>query len=98
MIAYFWTNLNLSLLILVLIGKPRKIDLRKGSDSCEGRCWENYNPNNECHCNAECSAHKNCCDDFQTFCTLTCQNRCGNGFDGNYECQCNEACDRYDFT
>jgi len=62
------------------------------STSCEGRCWQNYNPNDKCHCNLECQQHNNCCDDFEEKCPLTCQDRCGEPFNGDYKCQCNDAC------
>ena len=56
------------------------------SSSCDGRCWQDYNPNDACHCNSQCQNFNNCCDDFENLC-LTCENRCGLGYDNKYSCQ-----------
>jgi len=67
----------------------------QGSEqSCDGRCWQDYNPNDVCHCNSQCQNFNNCCDDFENLC-LTCENRCGLGYDNKYSCQCNTACDTH---
>ena len=59
----------------------------QGSEaSCDGRCWQDYNPNDVCHCNSQCQNFNNCCDDFESLC-LTCENRCGLGYDNKYSCQ-----------
>ena len=59
----------------------------QGSEqSCDGRCWQDYNPNDACHCNSQCQNFNNCCDDFENLC-LTCENRCGLGYDNKYSCQ-----------
>ena len=59
----------------------------QGSEpSCDGRCWQDYNPNDACHCNSQCQNFNNCCEDFENLC-LTCENRCGLGYDNKYSCQ-----------
>ncbi|XP_078282752.1 uridylate-specific endoribonuclease A [Rhinoraja longicauda] len=36
--------------------------------SCKGRCDEQYNRNNPCHCNSKCDQYQNCCHDYYTLC------------------------------
>uniref|UniRef100_A0A8C6ZJV5 Uridylate-specific endoribonuclease n=1 Tax=Nothoprocta perdicaria TaxID=30464 RepID=A0A8C6ZJV5_NOTPE len=38
-------------------------------DSCQGRCEEPYHEEDECHCNAKCERHHNCCEDYHTHCS-----------------------------
>jgi len=40
----------------------------KASNSCQGRCFDNYNSDNNCQCNKDCSKYGNCCDDFIEIC------------------------------
>uniref|UniRef100_A0A8C5JQQ1 Uridylate-specific endoribonuclease n=1 Tax=Junco hyemalis TaxID=40217 RepID=A0A8C5JQQ1_JUNHY len=37
-------------------------------DSCEGRCGEPFNEEDECHCHPECGAEHNCCEDHERHC------------------------------
>ncbi|XP_065510569.1 uridylate-specific endoribonuclease [Caloenas nicobarica] len=37
-------------------------------DSCEGRCGEPYNKEDECHCNTKCRRYRNCCRDYDRHC------------------------------
>ncbi|XP_041944871.1 uridylate-specific endoribonuclease A isoform X2 [Alosa alosa] len=39
-----------------------------GTLSCKGRCGEQYNSQNECHCNSKCSSYNNCCTDYNDLC------------------------------
>ncbi|XP_034079564.1 poly(U)-specific endoribonuclease-A [Gymnodraco acuticeps] len=36
--------------------------------SCKGRCDEQFNSQNECHCNSKCAQHQNCCSDYADLC------------------------------
>ena len=77
-IFFLWLNL------LEACRASRKSD--QDHQSCEGKCWQNFNRNDPCHCNSQCQNHNNCCDDFVDHC-FTCQNKCGNSFNRNYGCQ-----------
>ncbi|KAM8794045.1 uridylate-specific endoribonuclease [Eudromia elegans] len=44
-------------------------NLYTAPDSCQGRCEEPYNEEDECHCNAECERHHSCCEDYYTYCS-----------------------------
>ncbi|XP_030823064.1 poly(U)-specific endoribonuclease [Camarhynchus parvulus] len=37
-------------------------------DSCEGRCGEPFNEEDECHCHPGCEAEHNCCEDHERHC------------------------------
>ncbi|NXT75777.1 ENDOU endoribonuclease, partial [Zapornia atra] len=37
-------------------------------DSCKGRCQEPYSREDECHCDAACESHHNCCQDYYAHC------------------------------
>ncbi|NXH01265.1 ENDOU endoribonuclease, partial [Loxia leucoptera] len=37
-------------------------------DSCEGRCGEPFNEEDECHCHPGCEAEHNCCEDHGRHC------------------------------
>ncbi|KAM6233452.1 uridylate-specific endoribonuclease, partial [Porphyrio hochstetteri] len=43
-------------------------NLYTAPDSCKGRCEEPYSREDECHCDAECESHHNCCQDYYTHC------------------------------
>uniref|UniRef100_A0A8C5NSL8 Uridylate-specific endoribonuclease n=1 Tax=Junco hyemalis TaxID=40217 RepID=A0A8C5NSL8_JUNHY len=43
-------------------------DLYTAPDSCEGRCGEPFNEEDECHCHPECGAEHNCCEDHERHC------------------------------
>ena len=77
-IFFLWLNL-----LEACRASSRKSDQ---DQSCEGKCWQNFNRNDPCHCNSQCQNHNNCCDDFVDHC-FTCQNKCGNSFNRNYGCQ-----------
>ncbi|XP_078678145.1 uridylate-specific endoribonuclease D-like [Branchiostoma floridae x Branchiostoma belcheri] len=67
--------------------------------SCYGRCWEDYNSANSCHCNSRCGEFNNCCSDFNSMCPNwgnSCANgRCGELMNTAYSCQCNTQCTQY---
>ncbi|CAN9511649.1 unnamed protein product [Ophioblennius macclurei] len=39
------------------------------STSCQGRCNEQYNSQNVCHCNSKCPQYNNCCSDYSSLCS-----------------------------
>uniref|UniRef100_A0A8B9R7L3 Uridylate-specific endoribonuclease n=1 Tax=Anas platyrhynchos TaxID=8839 RepID=A0A8B9R7L3_ANAPL len=43
-------------------------ELYTAPDSCKGRCEEPYSKEDECHCDAECESHYNCCEDYYEHC------------------------------
>ncbi|KAM6330787.1 uridylate-specific endoribonuclease-like [Alca torda] len=43
-------------------------NLYTAPDSCRGRCQEPYSPEDECHCDAECERHRDCCEDYYRHC------------------------------
>ncbi|XP_010182563.1 PREDICTED: poly(U)-specific endoribonuclease-like [Mesitornis unicolor] len=43
-------------------------DLYTAPDSCEGRCGEPYNEEDECHCDTDCERHHSCCEDYYRHC------------------------------
>ncbi|NWZ31286.1 ENDOU endoribonuclease, partial [Asarcornis scutulata] len=43
-------------------------ELYTAPDSCKGRCEEPYSKEDECHCDAECESHHNCCEDYYEHC------------------------------
>ncbi|XP_035675754.1 LOW QUALITY PROTEIN: poly(U)-specific endoribonuclease-D-like [Branchiostoma floridae] len=67
--------------------------------SCRGRCGEDYDRSNPCHCNSRCQEFNNCCSDYKGICLnwgSSCANgRCWERMDPAYSCQCNSECARF---
>ena len=36
--------------------------------SCQGRCGQEYNSTNPCHCDEACGVYDNCCEDYIDTC------------------------------
>ncbi|XP_078587177.1 uridylate-specific endoribonuclease D-like [Branchiostoma floridae x Branchiostoma japonicum] len=70
---------------------------RRATTSCVGRCGEQYNNANRCHCNDVCGQYGNCCSDYQAICVLqvSCASRCGETYDSSNTCHCNDRCQEF---
>ncbi|XP_072527095.1 proteoglycan 4b [Salminus brasiliensis] len=65
--------------------------------SCRGRCGEDYNRGDKCHCDYECLSHNECCKNFESVCTTgdSCKGRCGEGFKRGRQCHCDIECVKF---
>nr|XP_015210531.1 PREDICTED: proteoglycan 4 [Lepisosteus oculatus] len=65
--------------------------------SCNDRCGESYYRGDICHCDYDCLLHKECCSDYEAFCTTvdSCKGRCGETFQRGKQCYCDVECSRY---
>ncbi|KAJ8032823.1 Proteoglycan 4 [Holothuria leucospilota] len=54
-------------------------------------CYSEFKPRRNCHCDAECHRHGNCCDDFVD--CESCEDiGCGSSFNRSRLCHCNHRC------
>ncbi|XP_019618059.1 PREDICTED: poly(U)-specific endoribonuclease-D-like [Branchiostoma belcheri] len=69
----------------------------RATTSCAGRCGEQYNNGNHCHCNDLCSQYGNCCSDYNAICVIgvSCATRCGEAYDSSNTCHCNNRCQEF---
>lgn len=63
-------------------------------DSCVGRCGETFSRAQLCSCDLQCSAHNECCQDFQAVCPSvnSCRGRCAEPFVRGRLCNCDPQC------
>uniref|UniRef100_W5M012 Proteoglycan 4a n=1 Tax=Lepisosteus oculatus TaxID=7918 RepID=W5M012_LEPOC len=82
--------------VVAFLTKPSFVTLGTTS-SCNDRCGESYYRGDICHCDYDCLLHKECCSDYEAFCTTvdSCKGRCGETFQRGKQCYCDVECSRY---
>ncbi|XP_052097072.1 uncharacterized protein LOC127732061 isoform X2 [Mytilus californianus] len=62
------------------------------TESCVGKCGKKLDKSLPCQCNKPCTKHKDCCEDYDAFCSESCVDRCETKPDRRLSCQCNTDC------